>query len=641
MQTTKLTTAAGLKARAARLALTLLLALCAQAAARAQSAASGPAGGDLAGSYPNPVLASDRVKTSGDSMTGALDITLPNAGSIVTPFKLSTTGNPGAGRGLAFQFHLPWGSSNGVGVSGLGGQITSAWDATGKTYFGFSAYNGEGVSEVFRVSGGGYVGVGTSAPTSRLHVASGTDSAATLLHLESGTGATKGGASFAVSSNASAETGFDLSVRRSGAFTSRFGVSGAGNVYLQPAGSGGVGVGTNAPAATLDVQYAANDGTAGLKLGRAGVSRGFIFSDSDLRVGIDNNNDSATNAFSVYNNGSLASELFRVQEDGDVGVGTSAPAFRLDVRGGQINAGGGLCLAGVCKSSWGEVVGGVSSSQWTTSGTSVHYSSGSVGVGTNAPSTALEVQAADSTLTLSQAGAAGKVTLQAVLGTDMHLSANARGGVGGWSRFNAAQPSWNIFTSPSADFMGIRRAAPGAGAVAWTDVMRINGLGNVGLGTNAPATRLHVVGDVTVDGNIAAKFQDVAEWVPSTQELAAGTVVVLDGSRSNHVLASTAAYDTRVAGVVSARPGLVLGEGGAGRVMVATTGRVRVKVDATRGAIKVGDLLVSSGVEGVAMKSVPVDLAGTPIHRPGTIIGKALEPLERGAGEILVLLSLQ
>jgi hypothetical protein len=41
------------------------------------------------------------------------------------------------------------------------------------------------------------------------------------------------------------------------------------------------------------------------------------------------------------------------------------------------------------------------------------------------------------------------------------------------------------------------------------------------------------------------------------------------------------------------------------------------------------------------MKSVPVDLGGTALHRPGTIIGKALEPLERGVGEILVLLSLQ
>jgi hypothetical protein len=150
-----------------------------------------------------------------------------------------------------------------------------------------------------------------------------------------------------------------------------------------------------------------------------------------------------------------------------------------------------------------------------------------------------------------------------------------------------------------------------------------------------------VAGDIRVDGNINAKYQDVAEWVPTTQKLAAGTVVVLDTGRDNHVAASLSSYDTRVAGVVSAKPGISLGEAGEGKVLVATTGRVRIKVDATRGAIEVGDLLVTSEVEGVAMKSQPLDLGGVEIHRPGTLIGKALEPLAKGTGEILVLLSLQ
>jgi hypothetical protein len=74
--------------------------------------------------------------------------------------------------------------------------------------------------------------------------------------------------------------------------------------------------------------------------------------------------------------------------------------------------------------------------------------------------------------------------------------------------------------------------------------------------------------------------------------------------------------------------------------MIATTGRVRVKVDAGR-PIRVGDLLVSSDKPGMAMKSEPIDVGGVRIHRPGTIIGKALEPLASGQGEILVLLSLQ
>jgi hypothetical protein len=171
--------------------------------------------------------------------------------------------------------------------------------------------------------------------------------------------------------------------------------------------------------------------------------------------------------------------------------------------------------------------------------------------------------------------------------------------------------------------------------------MRVDSAGNVGIGTTTPASKLHVAGDITVDGNINAKYQDVAEWVPTTQKLNAGTVVILDVERDNHVAASLTSYDTRVAGVISAQPGISLGEKGEGKVLVATTGRVKVRVDATQGAIKVGDLLVTSDRAGYAMKSEAVMVGKRPMHSPGTIIGKALESLAGGTGEILVLLGLQ
>ncbi|HEX7314471.1 MAG TPA: hypothetical protein VF297_11135 [Pyrinomonadaceae bacterium] len=301
---------------------------------------------------------------------------------------------------------------------------------------------------------------------------------------------------------------------------------------------------------------------------------------------------------------------------GNVGVGTASPAFRLDVAG-SVNA-SGLCLGGACKTSWAEVGG----SQWAGGASgAISYGSGNVGIGTASPGQLLDVSGA------------GDVKARATGTNSAALMLQESAGAATWSE-------WQQY--------GDRlRLNAGDGAAVRTDVMSVTPGGKVGIGQANPAEALDVLGnvkvtgDVIASGNVQASFQDVAEWVPSVQKLSAGTVVVLDAGRTNHVVASATVYDTKVAGVVSAQPGVILGVAGEGKVMVATTGRVKVRVDATRGAIRVGDLLVTSGVEGVAMKSVPVDLGGTPIHRPGTIIGKALEPLDSGMGEILVLLSLQ
>ena len=171
--------------------------------------------------------------------------------------------------------------------------------------------------------------------------------------------------------------------------------------------------------------------------------------------------------------------------------------------------------------------------------------------------------------------------------------------------------------------------------------MVLKSTGNVGIGTTSPSSKLHVAGNATVDGNIAAKYQDVAEWVRVGAVLEPGTVVVIDPTKDDQVLPGSQPYDTRVAGVVSAQPGIILGEAGEDKAKVAHSGRVKVKVDAQFGPISVGDLLVSSATTGYAMRSTPIEINGISLHRPGTIVGKALEPLKEGEGEILVLLTLQ
>ncbi|HEY9283421.1 MAG TPA: hypothetical protein VIP46_08205 [Pyrinomonadaceae bacterium] len=302
------------------------------------------------------------------------------------------------------------------------------------------------------------------------------------------------------------------------------------------------------------------------------------------------------------------------QRGGSVGVGTRVPGFKFDVQGGAVNASGGLCIAGDCKTSWSQV-GGVG--QWTTSGSSLLYNTGSIGIATQAAGSAKLVIG-------GTPGAEGLDLATSDQYANLRVIRNSNSGFDKdlYLQYGAGAGSKIHFYNDNNESMTLVG-------------------GRLGLGTNTPAVKLDVNGDIRVSGNITAKYQDVAEWVPTKQRLAAATVVVLDTAELNHVRESGRAYDTGVAGVISAQPGISLGEAGEGKVLVATTGRVKVKVDASRGAIRVGDLLVTSDVAGVAMKSQPLDLGGVAIHRPGTIIGKALEPLAGGTGEILVLLSLQ
>jgi hypothetical protein len=258
---------------------------------------------------------------------------------------------------------------------------------------------------------------------------------------------------------------------------------------------------------------------------------------------------------------------------------------------------------------------------------------GSVGIGTNAPASLLHVKSAgafeerlDSATDSSLAYYSGSTLLGRLWYPGGNIAGQRYFGFqnlgGDYLRFDANTVPMYFITN------NFTRLAITPG-------------GNIGIGTTGPTSALSVVGDVDVTGNIAAKYQDVAEWVPATDHISAGTVVVVDEALANHVKAASRAYDTSVAGVISERPGLILGEKGDNKVMVATTGRVRVFVDATKRPVHVGDLLVASEVEGYAMASEPVDIGGIKVHRPGTIIGKALEPLANGRGEVLALLTLQ
>jgi len=136
---------------------------------------------------------------------------------------------------------------------------------------------------------------------------------------------------------------------------------------------------------------------------------------------------------------------------------------------------------------------------------------------------------------------------------------------------------------------------------------------------------------------------DFAEMLPAEAGLEPGDVLVIgpDGQLTR----ATEPYATNVAGVYSTEPGFVGGNDEdldpAENVPLAIVGIVPVKASAENGPIAPGDLLTTSSTPGHVMKAEPVLIDGVEFHRPGTLVGKALEPLDAGQGVIEILVTLQ
>ena len=174
--------------------------------------------------------------------------------------------------------------------------------------------------------------------------------------------------------------------------------------------------------------------------------------------------------------------------------------------------------------------------------------------------------------------------------------------------------------------------------------------GSVGIGTTTPVSTLSVQGSLcvrdtgscgTTAGTIYATTGaisdiDLAENYPTTDEtLEPGEVVALDSSRPTHIKRAKAG-DAPLLGVISTRPGLLLGGDLADSRPVGLAGRVPVKVSAAGGEIQIGDELALSETPGVAMKAAS--------SSPATI-GLALEPFgaerdDSRSGEIMMFVNL-
>lgn len=115
-------------------------------------------------------------------------------------------------------------------------------------------------------------------------------------------------------------------------------------------------------------------------------------------------------------------------------------------------------------------------------------------------------------------------------------------------------------------------------------------------------------------------------------------MLVISSAADRAVELAKGRFATSVIGVYSTEPAMLAGAPDTGLelegVPVAITGIVPCKATTENGPIQRGDLLVTSSTPGHAMRAGDAPA-------PGTVLGKAMAPLESGRGVIEILVSLR
>jgi len=394
-----------------------------------------------------------------------------------------------------------------------------------------------GSAERMRIDSSGNLGIGTSSPTSKLHLSSSASTAQTITSV--------GANAYSSIAFLNTTTGYGYDIGFGGSTSvapNSFYIYGGSSTSVKMVvdSSGNVGIGTTSPSVKLEVAGAAKLTNGNLSVAPSTATQAAVTictnTGGSFFAGLDNSTGStfgAGNYSAVLYNGANtplvmftnATERMRIESSGNVGIGTTSPSQKFVVS----QAGGANIIMAenstasiqtyMQSSNTNGVIGTLTNHYLTLLTNNTERvridSSGNVGIG-NTPTAKLDVTSGDGTATANAffvRGATGVFALYPYYDATLGCLINS---------FNSAISAYKPMTFQASSF---------AFNPNGTERMRIDSSGNVGIGTSSPSVKLQVEGATSSNPEIRCLDGTVnSQWYAGSD----GTCVF--GTYSNHPL---------------------------------------------------------------------------------------------------------
>ena len=404
--------------------------------------------------------------------------------------------------------------------------IATKADTAGDTFTGvvnFSADVAVNTNTLFVDVSEGKVGIGTASPAEKLHISRADVGTLARFATQDGTNNPSlqlSTTATGVKARSSFGTGivgsFEIEAAGGGSYLA---FSPNSTEAMRVKANGNVGIGTTSPDRIVHAEGTSvvfGDSRSVLQLAddtamAAGVGGGLVFtgkaitgqSDSNTTFGaiqaLKENGTSGNTAsymtFCTRQNGNNPSERMRIDSSGNVGIGTTSPAQKLHISGGSDAAIVRIQSDGVTRIDFGdnsdsdagriEYVHSAHAMRFSTDNTERMRidSSGNVGIGTNSPDSALEVQ--------GSVNGVHQIHIQNTFDDDdandpnpsarLYLSAESNN-----AYIQCKGAPTDLGTQHEIDFGSTAAGSFITFSPASTERMRIDSTGNVGIGTSSP-----------------------------------------------------------------------------------------------------------------------------------------------------------